>query len=130
MELPIVRGAETSAHVRLRVVRQVGEPFLDDPAYGCPVGRVDAIEELRVTLRGWRRPLPGSSCGARRRPPSGISGRSAPRSSFELRIGDSTVMIADEFPDMGVLSPLSPGGTYGALHMTTEDVDALWERAV
>jgi PhnB protein len=50
--------------------------------------------------------------------------------SVELRFGDSTVMVADEFPEMGVLSPQSVGGTYGALHLTTADVDVLWERAV
>jgi PhnB protein len=35
------------------------------------------------------------------------------------------VMIADEFPDLGIVSPLTLGGTYGALHITTSDVDAL-----
>ena len=49
---------------------------------------------------------------------------------IELRFGDSTVMIADEFPEFGVVSPLSLGGTYGALTITTDDVDALWERAL
>ena len=49
---------------------------------------------------------------------------------IELRLGNSTVMLADEFPDMGVLSPLSVGGTYGALHIATQNADALWERAV
>jgi PhnB protein len=49
---------------------------------------------------------------------------------IELRLGDSMVMLADEFPDMGVLSPLSLGGTYGALHIATGNADALWERAV
>jgi PhnB protein len=49
---------------------------------------------------------------------------------IELRLGDSTVMLADEFPDMGVLSPLSVGGTYGALHIATDNADGLWERAV
>jgi PhnB protein len=49
---------------------------------------------------------------------------------IELRFGDSTVMIADEFPEMGVLSPQSLGGTYGALHIATDDVDALWKRVV
>jgi PhnB protein len=49
---------------------------------------------------------------------------------IELRFGDSTVMIADEFPEMGVLSPESVGSTYGALHIATEDVDTLWKRAV
>jgi PhnB protein len=49
---------------------------------------------------------------------------------IELRLGDSTVMIADEFPEFGVLSPLSVGGTVGALAIHTDDVDALWQRAV
>jgi PhnB protein len=48
---------------------------------------------------------------------------------IEVRIGDSTVKVADEFPELGVLSPLSLGGTYGALHIETDDVDALWRRA-
>jgi len=47
----------------------------------------------------------------------------------ELRIGDATVMIADEFPDLDVLSPESLGGTATVLHLETADVDALWERA-
>jgi PhnB protein len=49
---------------------------------------------------------------------------------IELRFGDSTVMIADEFPEFGVVSPLTLGGTYGALTITTDDVDALWTRAL
>jgi PhnB protein len=49
---------------------------------------------------------------------------------IELRFGDSTVMIADEFPDLGVVSPLSLGGTVGALAIHTDDVDALWQRAL
>jgi PhnB protein len=50
--------------------------------------------------------------------------------SLELRLGDSTVMLADEFPEMGVLSPLSLGGSASVLQIQTDDVDALWERAV
>jgi PhnB protein len=49
---------------------------------------------------------------------------------IELRFGDSTVMIADEFPELGVVSPLSVGGTAGALVIQTDDVEALWGRAV
>src|SRR5215218_1493197 len=48
----------------------------------------------------------------------------------ELRFGDSTVMLADEFPELGVLSPRSVGGTVGALVIHTDDVDALWRRAL
>ena len=49
---------------------------------------------------------------------------------IELRFGDSTVMIADEFPEMGVVSPLTVGGVYSTLSLHTDDVDALWQRAV
>jgi PhnB protein len=48
----------------------------------------------------------------------------------ELWFGDSAVMLADEFPEAGVLSPLSVGGTATVLHVYTNDVDALWNRAV
>ncbi len=50
--------------------------------------------------------------------------------TIELRFGDSTVAIADEFPDMGVVSPLTLGGTYGALHVAVDDADAVWNRAL
>lgn len=48
----------------------------------------------------------------------------------ELWFGDSAVMLADEFPELDVLSPLSVGGTATVLHLYTNDVDALWKRAV
>jgi PhnB protein len=48
----------------------------------------------------------------------------------ELRFGDSAVMLADEFPELGVLSPLSVGGTATVLHLYTNDVDAVWKCAV
>jgi PhnB protein len=50
--------------------------------------------------------------------------------SIDLRFGDSVLSIADEFPDFGVVSPLTLGGTYGALHLPTDNVDDLWERAL
>jgi PhnB protein len=50
--------------------------------------------------------------------------------SVEFRFGHSALMVADEFPEMGVLSPQSVGGTSTVLNLYVEDVDALWERAV
>jgi PhnB protein len=50
--------------------------------------------------------------------------------SVELRFGDSTVMLADEFPEMGIVSPQTLGGTYMALHLMVEDVDKVWQRAL
>ena len=48
----------------------------------------------------------------------------------ELRFGASAVMLADEFPEAGVLSPLSIGGTATVLHLYTDDVDAIWNGAL
>ena len=48
----------------------------------------------------------------------------------ELRFGDSTVMLADEFPDMGVVSPLGIGSTGTVLHFSTDDAEAVWRRAL
>ena len=50
--------------------------------------------------------------------------------SVELRLGDSAVMLADEFPEMGIVSPQTLGGTYMALHLLVDDVDKVWQRAL
>jgi PhnB protein len=50
--------------------------------------------------------------------------------TIELRFGDSVLAIADEFPDMGIVSPLTLGGTYGALHLAVPDADAVWQQAL
>ncbi len=50
--------------------------------------------------------------------------------TIELRFGDSVLAIADEFPDMGVVSPLTLGGTYGALHAAVDEAAAVWQRAL
>lgn len=48
----------------------------------------------------------------------------------EIRIGDSIVMLSDEFPNMGSSSPQSVGGTSSSLMIYTRDVDALFNQAV
>jgi PhnB protein len=49
---------------------------------------------------------------------------------LELWFGDTQVMLADEFPDLGVLSPLSLGGTAAVLHFSCADANAVWQRAL
>ena len=49
---------------------------------------------------------------------------------IELWFGDSAVMIADEFSEAGVLSPQAIGGNPVVLHFSTENVEALWKRAI
>jgi PhnB protein len=48
----------------------------------------------------------------------------------ELSIGDSVIMLADEFPDMGVRGPRSVGGTPVAIHVYVDDVDATFAKAL
>ena len=48
----------------------------------------------------------------------------------ELRIGDSIIMLADEFPEFGALSPQTTGGSGTGLHIYIENVDAAFDRAV
>jgi uncharacterized glyoxalase superfamily protein PhnB len=48
----------------------------------------------------------------------------------EVRIGDSLVMLADESPQFGALSPLSIGGSGMGLHVYVEDVDSAFDRVI
>ena len=48
----------------------------------------------------------------------------------ELQLGSGLVMLADEFPEGGQLSPRKVGGTPVALSVYVEDVDAVFARAL
>ncbi len=47
----------------------------------------------------------------------------------ELEIGGARLMLADEWPDFGALSPDSIGGTAVTLYLQVEDVDAVVAQA-
>ncbi len=47
-----------------------------------------------------------------------------------IKIGDSFVMMTDEFPQMGARSPQSIGGTPVTLHLYVEDADKVYNQAV
>jgi PhnB protein len=47
-----------------------------------------------------------------------------------MKVGDSMLMLNDEFPEWGALSPVSSGGSGVTLHMYLEDVDAAFQKAV
>jgi len=48
----------------------------------------------------------------------------------EIKIGDSVVMLNDEFPEMGCLGPKSLGGSSIAMYLQVDDADLWFERAV
>ena len=47
----------------------------------------------------------------------------------ELQIGDSHVMLADEYPDMGYVGPETLGGTSGLTMIYVPDSDAVFKQA-
>ena len=47
-----------------------------------------------------------------------------------LRIGDSMLMLNDEMPEHGALSPLANNGSGVTIHIYTEDADDAFNRAV
>ena len=48
----------------------------------------------------------------------------------EIRIGNSPVMLADEYPEMGFRSPQTLGGAGVSLMVYVEQVDAVFQRAI
>ena len=48
----------------------------------------------------------------------------------EIKIGDSRVMLADEHPEIGAVSPKTVGGSPVSIHLYVEDVDRAVERAI
>jgi PhnB protein len=48
----------------------------------------------------------------------------------EIKIGDSPIMLADEFPEMGAKSPQAFGGSPVSIALYVKDVDAMFNQAV
>jgi PhnB protein len=48
----------------------------------------------------------------------------------ELQFGDSILMLADQFPEMGARSPRTVGGSPVTLSVYVEDVDDVYQRAM
>jgi len=50
----------------------------------------------------------------------------------EMQIGDSVIMMSDEFPEMntGARAPNVLGATTGSIHLYSEDIEVLFSRAV
>ena len=48
----------------------------------------------------------------------------------EIRLGDSVIMLSDEFPEFGRKAPETLGGSPVSIHLYVEDVDAFFKRAL
>lgn len=66
----------------------------------------------------------GATEGMRLTEPSGRIGHA------ELKFGQFSIMISDEYPEYGIQGPEAFGGTGSSLHLHVDDVDALTQKAV
>lgn len=48
----------------------------------------------------------------------------------ELDFGGTTVMLSDEYPEMGLVGPQSVGGASSSIHLHVDDCDAVLAQAV
>ncbi|WP_128374745.1 VOC family protein [Streptomyces cavernae] len=97
-------------------VKPVPEDFQRVTPYLCTDGAADAIDFYVSVL--------GATERMRVAAPGGKIGHA------ELQIGNSVVMLADEFPEMGFRGPKTVGGTPVTLYVYVEDVDAVFAEAV
>ena len=84
--------------------------------YLCVDGAADAIgfyEKVFGAVEALRLAEPGGRIG-----------------HAELKIGDSVVMLSDEYPDRGIVGPKKIGGTPVTLSVYVPDVDATFARAM
>jgi uncharacterized glyoxalase superfamily protein PhnB len=58
----------------------------------------------------------------------GLDGKSIMHA--EIRIGDSAIMLCDEMPQMGCLSPTSIGGPSGSIYLYVNDADSVFNKAI
>lgn len=48
----------------------------------------------------------------------------------QLRLGPATLMLSDEYPELGLQSPQAFGGSGSSIHLHVENVDVLAKQAV
>jgi PhnB protein len=97
-------------------VKQVPDGYHSVTPYLVVDGASDAIDWYGKVLGAKERmriPMPGDRVG-----------------HAELELGDSVIMLADEFPDMGVRGPKTIGGSPVSILVYVQDVDAVFDQAV
>jgi PhnB protein len=97
-------------------VKPIPDGYPQLTPYICVDGAADAIEFYRRVLDATERMrMPG---------PDGKIGHA------ELQIGNAVLMLSDEFPEYGAVSPRTVGGTPCTLSLYVEDVDQVFSKAI
>jgi len=100
----------------MAAVQPIPEGYPQVTPYLCVEGASAAIEFYGEVL--------GTTERMRMETPEGTV------SHAELQLGDSVIMLADPFPELGVRSPKAFGGSPVTMSVYVEDVDAVFERAL
>jgi PhnB protein len=97
-------------------VKPIPEGYPQVTPYLCVDGARDAIEFYGKVLGAEERmhmPGPDNKIG-----------------HAELQLGESLIMLSDEFPEMGVRSPKAVGGTPVMISVYVDDVDGVFQAAL
>ena len=97
-------------------VKPIPEGYHSVTPYLCVKGAAQAIEFYKKALSATER--------MRISHPDGRVGHA------EVQIGDSVIMLSDEFPEMDVRAPASLGGSPVSIHLYVADADAVLNQAV
>jgi PhnB protein len=96
-------------------VKAIPDGYEGATPYICCKGAAKALEFYKAAFDATER--------MRMAEPSGRIGHA------EFSIGRAVIMLADEYPEIGVVSPQSLGGTPVTLYIYVDDVDGLAKRA-
>jgi PhnB protein len=97
-------------------VKPIPDEYPQVTPYLCVDGAGAAIEFYREVL--------GATERAR------LAGPDGKVAHAELQLGDSLIMLADEYPELGIRSPKALGGSPVTISVYVEDVDAVFGRAL
>lgn len=137
---PAMPGARFAARLRARVVAELGgadahlptielperTPTMTDTSTPTPATATALTTYICVTPAGdaidWYRDVLGAVETIRYTGDDGRVGHA------ELTIEGATLMVSDEYPELGVVAPTTLGGTPVTLHLAVADVDAVHAR--
>ena len=97
-------------------VKPIPEGYHTATPYLICGGAANAIEFYKKAF--------GAKERMRHEMPGGVIGHA------EIEIGDSAIMLADEFPQMGAKSPLSIGGSPVGICLYVENADKVFQQAI
>ena len=115
-KVPAKRAAPKKAAPKKKVVKPIPEGYHAITAYLAIDGAAAAIEFYKRAFGAKERLRMGA--------PGGKVGHA------EIVIGDSALMLADEFPELEFFAPKPGAGVPVNIHLYVRDVDAMFQKAI